>query len=123
MTRWLLGAMIVLTGVSGLEAGAPVLLFQDPVRHEVTVTGREHRFFPARIEVAAGDILKITLVAEDVPCSFAIDAYRISKRATPEHPVVFEFRADRAGTYAYYCDLTADDGCLDMRGELVVDGR
>jgi heme/copper-type cytochrome/quinol oxidase subunit 2 len=96
---------------------------QDPVRHDVTIRGQNYTYTPSRIDAGTGDIVRITLIAEDVPCSFAIDVYRISKRATPGHPVTFEFRADRAGTFPFYCDLTTDENCGKMRGELVVENH
>ncbi len=114
-----LGSLLCLLLALALTAVA----FQDPVRHDVTVRGQDYTFTPARIDAATGDIIRITLVAEDVPCSFAIDAYRISKRATPGRPVTFEFRADRSGTFPFYCDLTTDEHCRTMRGELVVASR
>ena len=52
-----------------------------------------------------------------------MDAYRIAKRVSPGHPVTFEFRADKAGTFPFYCDLKTEDGCRQMRGELVVKPR
>jgi heme/copper-type cytochrome/quinol oxidase subunit 2 len=110
-------ALAFSASASGLRPG------QDPARHDITITGRDYQFTPARIDVASGDILVITVVAEDRPYSFAIDAYRISKRATPGHPAKFEFRADRAGTFPFYCDLTTDDGYKGMRGNLAVEGR
>jgi cytochrome c oxidase subunit II len=88
-----------------------------------TLTARKYAFNPARIEVYAGDLVKITLEAQDIPHSFTIDAYRIAKRAAPGRPAVFEFRADQAGTFPYYCNLTIDEGCRQMRGELVVRPR
>jgi heme/copper-type cytochrome/quinol oxidase subunit 2 len=87
---------------------------------EFTVTGRNHAFNPARLEVQKNDLVKISFTAADIPHSFTIDEYRISKRAGTGHSVVFEFRADRAGTFPFYCNLTQDDGCRKMRGELVV---
>ena len=98
-------------------------LAQEQGRHEVLVTAKRYAFSPSRIEVAANDVVKITLVAEDIPHSFTIDEYRISKRAAPGRPVTFEFRADRTGTFRFYCNLTADDGCSKMQGELVVTPR
>ena len=94
--------MVALAAV--VAAGAPLPRSQDPVKHDITITGRDGAFTPSRLDVGLGDIVKLTLVAEGSPCSFVIDAYRISKRATPDHPVTFEFRADRAGTFAFYCD-------------------
>ncbi|MDO8835823.1 MAG: cupredoxin domain-containing protein [Vicinamibacterales bacterium] len=114
-----LGSLLCLLLALSLTAAAS----QDPVRHDVTVRGQDYTFTPSRIDAATGDIIRITLIAEDVPCSFAIDAYRISKRATPGHPVTFEFRADRAGTFPFYCDLTTDENCRTMRGEFVVGNR
>jgi len=96
---------------------------QEQGRREVTVVAKKFAFSPSRIEVAANDVLRITLVSEDVPHSFTIDEYRIAKRAAPGNPVTFEFRADRAGTFRFYCSLTTDDGCRDMQGQLVVTSR
>jgi len=36
-----------------------------------------------RIEVRQGDILRLTLIAEEFAYSFAIDEYRIEKRVAP----------------------------------------
>ena len=65
--------------------------------------------------------MQIKFTAKDVPHSFTIDVpYRISKRAAAGQTVVFEFRADEAGRFRYYCNLTQDDRCRKMQGELVV---
>jgi heme/copper-type cytochrome/quinol oxidase subunit 2 len=98
-------------------------LAQEQGRREITLTAKRYEFSQTRIEVAANDVVKITLVAEDIPHSFTIDEYRISKRAAPGRPATFEFRADKAGTFPFYCNLTIDEGCRQMRGELVVISR
>jgi heme/copper-type cytochrome/quinol oxidase subunit 2 len=98
-------------------------LAQEQGRHEITLTAKRYTYSQPRIEVAADDVVKITLVAEDIPHTFTIDEYRISKRAAPGRPVTFEFRADKTGSFPFYCDLTIDDGCRRMRGELVVTPR
>ena len=85
-----------------------------------TVAARKYSFSPARIEVQENDLVRITLEAEDIPHSFTVDEYRIAKRAAPGQPVVFEFRADRVGTFPFYCNLSIDEGCRKMRGEIVV---
>ncbi len=87
----------------------------------IRVAARKYAFSPARIEVQQDDLVKVTLEAADIPHSFTIDEpYRIAKRATPGHPAEFEFRADKAGTFEFYCNLKIDDGCRKMKGELVV---
>jgi len=99
------------------------IVAQEQGRHEISITAKRYEFSRSRIEVAANDVVRITLEAEDIPHSFTIDEYRISKRAAPGRPVTFEFRADRAGTFPFYCNLTVEEGCRNMRGELVVTPR
>ncbi|MBI4478229.1 MAG: cupredoxin domain-containing protein [Acidobacteria bacterium] len=92
-------------------------------RRETQVNARRYAFSPPEIDVLEGDLVKVTLVADDIPHSLTIDEYRISKRAKPGHSVVFEFRADRSGTFPFYCNLKQDDGCRQMRGSLRVRRR
>jgi heme/copper-type cytochrome/quinol oxidase subunit 2 len=93
---------------------------QGPTERPFSVTARRYAFLPARIEVFEGDLVKIELRTEDIAHSLTIDDYRIAKRVGPGQPVTFEFRAERAGTFPFYCDLQNEAGCRKMRGELVV---
>ncbi|MEW6320943.1 MAG: cupredoxin domain-containing protein [Acidobacteriota bacterium] len=93
---------------------------QAPNRRDITITARGHQFFPNRIDVTRDDLVRITLRSEDVPYGFAIDAYRVMKRVAGGQTITFEFRADQAGTFPFYCNLSADDRCAAMRGTLVV---
>jgi cytochrome c oxidase subunit 2 len=96
---------------------------QAPNRREFTIVAKDHTFTPNKLEVAQDDLVKITLKSEDRPTSFAIDAYRIVKRAGGGLSTTFEFRADRAGTFTFYCNLTTDEACKDMKGTLMVKAR
>jgi heme/copper-type cytochrome/quinol oxidase subunit 2 len=121
LTRRALAPLALLCAAALCSGDAP--LAQEQGRHEITLTAKRYEFSEQRIEVVANDVVKVTLVAEDIPHSFTIDEYRISRRAAPGRPVTFEFRADKAGTFPFYCSLTIDDGCRKMRGELVVTPR
>ena len=88
-----------------------------------TVVAKKYEFRPAVIEVRQDDLVKITFQTEDVAHSFTVDGYRIAKRSRPGQPVTFEFRADRVGSFTFYCDMKADEGCRRMRGTLVVKPR
>ncbi len=96
---------------------------EQSTTREFTIHASKYAFDPDRIEVQKDDLVKITFHADDIPHSFTLDAYRISKRAAPGSPVVFEFRADRVGRFPYRCSLTIDEGCSEMRGELIVYAR
>jgi heme/copper-type cytochrome/quinol oxidase subunit 2 len=92
---------------------------------EIRIVARKYSFSPQRIEVQENDLVKVTMETADIPHSFTIDDdhYRIAKRATREQPAVFEFRADKAGTFHFYCNLSSDSGCKGMHGELIVRRR
>ncbi len=96
---------------------------QAPNRRDVTLILRKYEFAPKRIEVIQDDLVKITLRSDDIAHSFTIDEYRISKRVPAGGSTTFEFRADRVGTFTFYCNITSDEGCKAMRGELVVHPR
>ena len=87
---------------------------------EFTLTGDHFAYSPARIEVQKDDLVKITFTAVDMPHSFTQDGYRIAKRAGAGQSVTFEFRADRPGEHPFYCNLSQDDRCRQMKGVLVV---
>jgi heme/copper-type cytochrome/quinol oxidase subunit 2 len=96
---------------------------QAPNRRDFKIVAKNHTFTPNRIEVAQDDLVKVTFTSEDRPASFAVDAYRIAKRAAGGETITFEFRADQPGTFTFYCNLTTDEGCKNMRGTLVVNKR
>jgi len=123
MTRRSLGLVLATTG--GLLAVAPALqrlLAQDqaPNRREFTIVAKDFHYSPERIEVAQDDLVKLTVRSEDVAHSFTIDEYRIVRRVPAKGSTVFEFRADRPGTFTYYCSLTSEPGHATMKGQLVV---
>ena len=91
-----------------------------PQVREVTVRADKFAFSPDRIEVQKDETVKVTFTAVDLPHSFTIDGYRISKRAAAGQTVTFEFRADRTGPFRFYCELSTDERCKQMHGELSV---
>jgi heme/copper-type cytochrome/quinol oxidase subunit 2 len=112
----LLPVAILLCSRAAVGAGAA-----KPLQaHECSVTATDFAFSPSRIEVHQNEIVRISFRAVDIPHTFTIDEYRISKRAAIGQTIVFEFRADRTGTFTIYCNLTADARCKRMKGELVV---
>ncbi|MSO55701.1 MAG: hypothetical protein EXQ55_02080 [Acidobacteria bacterium] len=115
--RWLALALLA------VAIGAAAALAQEPREQKFTVSARKYTFRPALIEVQQDDLVRISLTTEDIPHSFTIDKYRIAKRVEPGRAVVFEFRADMPGRFPIYCNLTIDERCKDMQGELVVRAR
>jgi cytochrome c oxidase subunit 2 len=116
-------SLLALSPVSWLVRAVGAAQSQGPAPRPLRIVARKYRFEPARIEVNQDDLVMVEVVTADIAHSFTIDAYRIAKRVSPGQPVTFEFRADTPGTFPYYCNLQIDEGCKQMRGELVVKPR
>ena len=96
---------------------------QAPNRPEFTLVARNYRYAPDRLEVTQDDLVRLTIRSEDYTYSFAIDEYRIVRRVPAGETTTFEFRADRAGTFRFYSNLTGEGGHAEMQGQLVVRAR
>lgn len=114
---------VAVLGTFGVRALSAAAQDGSTSARTITVRANQYRFDPIRIEVLQDDVLTVTFKAEDIPHSFTLDEYRISKRAAAGRSVTFEFRADRAGAFRFYCDLRFDRGCREMHGQLVVRPR
>src|SRR6185503_9809472 len=93
---------------------------QAPNRREFTLTARDYHYSPDRIEVGQDDLVKLTVQSADVAYSLTIKEYRVSRRVPAGGSTTIEFRADQAGTFAFYSDMTSDPRHAQMRGQLVV---
>jgi plastocyanin len=114
-------AILAVAFACASTAGAAALLQEQTVsRRDITIVAHEDRFEPDRIEVTQGDLVRITLKSEKFPRTFAIDAYRISKRVPGGGETTFVFHANQPGTFPFYCNLTSVPACRDMKGTLVV---
>ena len=124
LSRRALGLLFIGTGACLLASPAVVRLFaQDqapPNRREFTVTAKDFHFTPNRLEVTQDDLVKVTVRSQDVAYSLTIDEYRLSKRVPAGGETIIEFRADRAGNFPFYSNLTSDARHNQTRGELVV---
>lgn len=109
--------------VAPLRAANPFRQDQAPARRDITITAKNYAFSPERIEVGRDERVRLTIEGHDQIHSFAIDEFRIARRVQPGTSAVVEFRADRTGSFTYYCNIDADPGCKAMRGTLVVTGK
>ncbi len=91
---------------------------------EVQMTAVRSHFKPERIEVNEGDhvIWRITNVerTKDATHGFALPAFNVCLSIEPGECTVFEFDADRAGTYPFYCSEFCSALHLEMMGYLLV---
>jgi heme/copper-type cytochrome/quinol oxidase subunit 2 len=124
-------AFSLVSSLLGLAVAGGVSIVAQHARRDVAVTAQKYSYRVApgdrgEIRVKQDDLVKVTVSVPggDIPHSFTINEYRINKRVEPGKPVTFEFRADRAGEFEIYCNLTIDDRCQkEMKGRLVVEAK
>lgn len=116
-------------GVALMLCVAGVVALTAQTKRDFDVAARKFRFTISgtdaqEIRVTQGDLVKITLSAVDVPHSFTLPDYRIQKRVEPGREVTFEFLAEKAGRFEFFCSLT-NDNCRErgMVGTLIVAAR
>ncbi len=110
--------------IGGMTAtSASVRAQEPPDRRDVTITIANGRFSPDRVEVNQNDLVRVTVRGDGTAHSFTVDDYRIIKRVPAGGSVTFDFRADRAGTFTFYCSISSEPGHDAKRGTLVVRGR
>src|SRR5688500_19672625 len=122
LTRRTLGLALLGTGVCLIAGFSSRLFAQDqaPNRREFSMSARDYRFMSDRLEVTQDDLVKLTIESADHAYSFTIDAYRLSRRIPGGSKTIIEFRADQAGTFDFYSNMTGQE---KMRGQLVVRRR
>jgi len=122
LTRRTLGLILLGTGACLIAGFSSRLFAQDqaPNRREFSIVARDYRFTPDRLEVTQDDLVKLTIESADATYSFTIDAYRLSRRIPAGSKTVIEFRADQAGTFDFYSNMTGHE---KVRGQLVVRRR
>ena len=108
-------SLVIVPAIARLTAQEPT-----PNRRDLNISARDYKFNPGHIEVTQDDLVKLTVRSEDVAYGFTIDHYRVSKRIPAGGSVTLEFRADTAGTYVYYSNMTSDPRHGSMKGDLVV---
>lgn len=82
--RTALAWIALIGGTAVLWAGARSFAQeQAPTVRDFSVAAHKYAFSPSRIDVRQGDIVRVTLSAEDIAHSFTVDEYRIAKRAAP----------------------------------------
>jgi heme/copper-type cytochrome/quinol oxidase subunit 2 len=115
-------AIAALTGMLALAAD-PGAQDTAPTTRTFKVVATDGRFEPERLDVSRNDLVQVTLQSTGAPVSFAIDAYRLMKRAGAGEAVTFAFRADQPGRFTFYCSLASNPDCKTMRGTLIVADR
>ncbi|MBI3969339.1 MAG: cytochrome C, partial [Chloroflexi bacterium] len=93
-------------------------------RVQISMTSIRSHFNPERVEINKGDhvVWHITSVerARDATHGFVLCGHNVSLSLEPGETTTFEFEADRAGVFPYYCTEFCSALHLEMMGYLLV---
>ena len=91
---------------------------------EVYATMMRSHFTPDQIEVKVGDIVRLHLsnieTTENATHTFTVPAYNIQATLDPGEVVNVEFKADRVGSFSFYCAQFCSALHMEMYGWLLV---
>lgn len=93
----------------------------DALAQAITIK-TSNSFANTTIVLMKDDLVIIHYRTEDVPHGFAINGYPEvgPYEVTPGQTVTFQFTADKAGTFIFYCTVFCGPGHPEHRGTLIV---
>lgn len=104
-------AVMESTSEEGSPSAGDALSAAGQVR-EITVDGVDMSFSPSTISVKKGDTVRVTLNNTDanskfeITHDFVIDEFQVQSEEIGEgESTTFEFVADKAGSFEYYCSI------------------
>ena len=113
--RTLLGAaaLVTLGSMTALAATKP----KPRVIH---VVARKFVFVPNEIRVKAGETVALHFTAPEVPMGFSLPDLALRADIVPGKVTTLNLRPDKAGSFAFLCDVFCGSGHEDMGGMLIV---
>jgi len=103
----------VAVGTVGFGAGAP----KDNV---IKLTAKKFDYSPSEITVKKGEPVVIEISSQDVRHGFTLPDFGIRTDIQPGSVKRISFTPDKAGRFAFACDVFCGVGHEDMSGALIV---
>ena len=101
-----------LGGAARLAAEAPA---------EIRISARKFEFHPNRVTAKLGQPLVLVLTSEDRIHGFKMPELGVRTDIVPGQETRVRLVPDRAGSFAFLCDVFCGDGHEDMDGTLVIE--
>ena len=111
---------LVTYGAAGLAVGTVVIGSGAPKDKVIKLTAMKFEYSPAEITVKKGEPVVIELTSKDVKHGFTLPDFGIRTDIKPGSVNRISFTPDKAGRFAFACDVFCGSGHEDMSGTLVV---
>lgn len=84
------------------------------------MTAKNWEFEPSQITVNKGDTVKLTIKSIDVKHGFSIPEFNVNTNLNTGQETIVEFKANKSGTFTFFCSVYCGSGHSDMKGTLIV---
>ena len=118
MNRRLFIALLV-TG-SAAE-GAVAMRHAMAASGEIEIQASKFEFAPATVTVKRGQPVTFVLTSIDRIHGFKMPEFGVRTDIVPDRQTRVTITPDKAGSFAYFCDIFCGDGHEDMGGTLIVE--
>lgn len=99
--------------------GAARLAAESP--DEIRISAKKFEFHPAKVTARLGRPVVLVLTSEDRIHGFKMPDLGIRTDIVPGQETRVALTPDKAGSFAFLCDIFCGDGHEDMEGILVVE--
>src|SRR5437899_8250112 len=89
---------------------------------EIRISAKKFEYHPNKVTAKQGQPVTFVLTSEDRIHGFKMPDFGIRTDIVPGQETRVTITPDKAGTFAYLCDVFCGDGHEDMSGTLVVEG-
>jgi cytochrome c oxidase subunit 2 len=118
--KTILMTALVVYMAAGLAVGRVVIGSAAPKEKVIKLTAKKFEYSPAEITVKKGEPVVIEVSSEDVKHGFTLPDFGIRTDIKPGSVNRISFTPDKAGHFAFACDVFCGGGHEDMSGTLIV---
>ena len=101
-------------------ASTVVLAAAKPKARVIRVVAKKFVFVPSEIRVKAGETVALQFTAPEVPMGFSLPDMGVRADIIPGKMTTLNLTPDKAGSFAFLCDVFCGSGHEDMSGTLIV---
>ena len=112
--RFTAGLVVLGAGALGWRATA------QPAPETVRIVAKRFEFVPAEVQVKRGVPTVIELTSADVPMGFSAPDFKVRANVLPGTISRVTITPEKAGSFAFVCDVFCGSGHEDMQGTIVV---
>ena len=112
--------VLVAFTAAGVAVGNRAIGSAAPTDKVIKLTAKKFEYSPAEITVKKGEPVVIEVSSQDVKHGFTLPDFGIRTDIKPGSVNRISFTPDKAGRFAFACDVFCGVGHEDMSGTLIV---